>query len=882
MFLILLVELWIFTGSFHKYFNNDSLFYMTRYPRSWAEFQRYLVAPDDARQYRPLNLGLMALVIPRLGVEPLPYHWVPILFHLLNTYLFYCLARRLLFDPLSVLAATAFWGLHSVAGWITYDVTNLSDFLLASLFLVTLLLAHDGYVRRSPLCIGGSVIAFVLTLLTKEAATTFPLAIWIVLGLTALRTSEEPVSAKTIWRSFWKTTPLAALYLAIAVFFAGMFIHWLQAGLLYAQGSAYDINPWSNLIGKTKYLFWALNLPDRLQIANAERNRVIAFGLMGSLLLVWMLDILKRRGRVSVVEWAGVVWFAGLNVPALLLSSRLAKWYLYIPLFGLALAFGVFAANLRARFTKSRGALTSLIVLCLMTAPILFSSSVQTRSYIVNSDCSFQSDVLQSCVVDFRAAHPMLPREVTLFVLPAFEKDISDLLSAPPVNRGEMYQLYYPGTRFHMLYAHKGDGLPVDFASRSDVLVLQYLDGHLYDVTSYFKSNGKMTLFLLPTSEGDGAPLLKKEPAGGRALYASHVQMMRGDDGATLPADYFTRTDIWILQYFEGRFHDVTRLFRNDNKEMLLVLPTLDGTAPPLPQLLTDPATRDQVHKSRVQMMLTDNLSSLSEDYFGRPDVTVFQYLEGRYYDVAKHWRKGRMTLFLLPTFEGRIPTQLQRNPALHNKIPRNPIQLQLGDKGARLPDDYSSRPDLWILQYMNGHFVDVTDYYKGRRRAPAHRILRDLESVRYSVSRDEYYPNYERFDTPTGAPVFFPTPDKEIFTQVGGSTAIIPMHMIPPGSSLVFDVSWMYDNGDGGWAEIRLRSGGKEVVLYHEYMQPNPPGKGLQWKEVRLDLRPFANQEAELILGCHNDRGKNTISDWLNWRNIVIERENPTTSMTP
>jgi hypothetical protein len=729
--LILLVELWIFTGSFHKYFNNDSLFYMTRYPRSWAEFQRCLVAPDDARQYRPLNLGLMALVIPRLGLEPPPYHWIPILFHLLNTYLFYCLARRLLSDPLSVLAATAFWGLHSVAGWITYDLTYLSDFLLASLFLLTLLLAHDGYVRRSPLCIGGSVIAFVLTLLTKEAATTFPLAIWIVLGLTALRTSEEPVSAKTIWRSFWKTTPLAALYLAIAVFFAGMFIHWLQAGLLYAQGSAYDINPWSNLIGKTKYLFWALNLPDRLQIANAERNRVIAFGLMGSLLLVWMLDILKRRSRVSVVEWAGVIWFAGLNVPALLLSSRLAKWYLYIPLFGLALAFGVFAANLRARFTKSQGALTSLIVLCLMTAPILFSSSVQTRSYIVNSDCSFQSDVLQSCVVDFRAAHPMLPREVTLFVLPAFEKDIADLLSAPPVNKGEMYQLYYPGTRFHMLYAHKGGGLPVDFASRSDVLVLQYLDGHLYDVTSYFKSNGKMTLFLLPTSEGDGAPLLKKEPAGGRALYASHVQMMRGDEGA-------------------------------------------------------------------------------------------------------------------------------------------------------RLPDDYSSRPDLWILQYMNGHFVDVTDYYKGRRRAPARRILRDLESVRYSVSRDEYYPNYERFATPTGAPVFFPTPDKEIFTQIGGSTAIIPMHMIPPGSSLVFDISWMYDNGDGGWAEIRLRSGGKDVVLYHEYMQPNPPGKGLQWKEVRVDLRPFANQEAELILGCYNDRGKNTISDWLNWRNIVIETENPTTSMTP
>lgn len=807
LLLILLLELWIFTGSFHKYFNNDSLFYMTRYPRSWAEFQRYLLAPDAARQYRPLNLGLMALLIPRLGLEPLPYHWIPIVFHLLNTCLFFCLARRLLFDSLSALAATAFWGLHSVAGWITYDVTNLSDFLLAFLLLVSLLLAHDGYIRRSPLRIGGSVIAFILTLLTKEAATTFPLAVWMVLGLTALRESGEPASARSVLRSFRKTIPLTVLYLAIAVCFAGMFIHWYQVGLLYAQGSAYDINPWSNLIGKTKYLFWALNLPDRLQIANAERNRVIAFGLMGSLLLVWMFDILKRRGRVSAVEWAGIAWFSGLNLPALLLSSRLAKWYLYIPLFGLALAFGVFAANLRTRFTKSQGVLASLVVLCLMMAPILFSSSIQTRSYVLDSDCAFQSDVLQSCVVDFRASHPTLPREVTLFVLPAFEKDIAALLSSPPVNKGEMYQIYYPGTRFHLLYAHKGDRLPADFASRSDVLVLQYLDGHLYDVTSCFKSNGKMTLFLLPTAEGDGAPLLKKEPAGGRALYASHVQLMRGDDGAELPQDYLTRTDIWILQYHEGHFYDATRLFRNGSKATLFLLPTLGGKVPPLLQLMNDPVARRKAQTSRLEMVLTD---------------------------------------------------------------------------GARLPVDYFDRPDMSIVQYMNGHFVDVTDYYRGRRRAPARRILRDLESVRYSVSRDEYYPNYERFDTPTGAPVFFPTPEKDILTQIGGSTAIIPLRAIPPGSSLRFDISWMYDNGDGGWAEVHLRSGGEERVLYREYMQPNPPGEGLQWKEVRLDLRPFANREAELILRCCNDRGKNTISDWLNWRDIVIETENPTTSMTP
>lgn len=733
LFLILLIELWVFTGSFNKYFCHDSLFYMTRYPHSWAEFERFLRTPDDECHYRPLNLGFVALVIPRLGLNPLPYHWIPVIFHLLNTCLFYFLARRLLPSSLCALAATAFWGLHSVAGWITYDMACLADFFLAFLFLAALLLAYEGYTRRLPLLIAGSLAVYLLALLTKEVATTFPLAIWMVLGLAALRSTGEPATARTVWRSLRKTLPLAAVYLAIASVFAALFFHWMREGVLYTQqpGTAYEISPFSNLAGKAKYVFWALNLPDNLQIPNAERNRAIAFGLMGGVLAVWLFDIVRRRCKLSPVEWAGLGWFVGLTLPALLLSSRLAKWYLYLPLFGLALAFGVLAENLHAWFSKSREIGAGLLILSALTAPILFSSIVQTRSYLANSDLSFQSDMLQSSLLDFRETHPTLPREVTLFLLPTFEKVHASLLSAPPIDQGELYKLYYPEIRFHMLYAHKGDSLPTDFRARSDVLILQHLDRHLYDVTSYFRRTGKITIFLLPTSEGNGAPLLKKEPAGGEEIHDRYVQVLIADDGA-------------------------------------------------------------------------------------------------------------------------------------------------------KLPDDYCSRPDFWILRYMNGHFIDVTDYYKGRRRDSAIRVLRSLDNVRSSMSRDEYYPNYERFDTPTGAPVFFSSPDRDVVTQIGGSTAVIPLNVIPEKSHLRFDISWMYDSGDGAWAEVCVRAAGEETALYRQYMQPNAPGIGPQWKEVRLDLQQFAGRKAELILKCYNDKGKNTAADWLNWRDMAIETENLQASVSP
>lgn len=721
--IVLLIELWAFSGSFDKYFNHDSLFYITDYPRSWDELVKVFAQPDSARQYRPLTLAAAGIFVPLLGTNPWPYHWIPLLFHLVNTCLFYALARRLMPDSLSALAAVIFWGFHAVAGMTMYDITYLSDHMMALFGLISLILAVDSYRKNSPLRAALAALFYVAALLSKEAAVTFPLALLICLVVSELKASGTAATVQDVLKAAQRFAALILLFLALAAAYAGLLISWVHADRLYSQdpASAYSIDPLSGIAAKTRYLYWAFNLPDTLHINRAERNRFLALGLMGALLLVWGLDVLRRRFRLTPVEWGGWIWLVGMSVPAFLLSQRTAKWYLYVPVMGLALALGTLVGRLRNAMPRLKDAV-GLILLTLFAVPVIFSSSAQTRSLLAVSDGAYQSDVLAACLSDFRESHPTLPNRVTLFFLPAHEADVLRLLSAAPIEHGQLFELAYPGTEVNARFAHRGDPLPADYRKRTDILILYYLDGHLHDVTGYYKQAGRLSIFLLPTFEKTIPPLMEKEPIGGWQLHAAHTGIQFADRGDVLPADYYQRAE-------------------------------------------------------------------------------------------------------------------------------------------------------LWILQYLMGHFYDVTEYFKGRRRDPCvMRVITDLERAQAAVNRDEFYPSYDDFGTPGGGPVFFPTPEKDIVTQIGGSTVVIPLGKVPASARLRFDISWMYDMGDGGWAEAGIRVDGREDSLYRKYMNPNPRGKGFKWEEVSVDLSRYAGRQADLVFSCRNSAGKSTIADWLNWRDVVIE----------
>jgi hypothetical protein len=569
-----------------------------------------------------------------------------------------------------------------------------------------------------------ALLLYLAALLCKEAMVALPLALWICLVLSELKDPTQRPTFRDIVRISRRAAPLIVLYLAMALAHAARLIHWLQYGLLYAQGpaAAYDINPLANITGKLKYLYWALNLPDHLSIPNPSRNWARAIVLMGLVLAAWLVAILKRRAKLSPVEVGGLVWFSGMLVPPLLLSSRTAKWYLYFPAMGLALTVGSLTRNLKEMLAGIPQRISHAGILAFLLVPVLFSSVVQTRSFLAASDSAYQSDVLIECLQDFRSVHATLPPEVTLFFLPSFDVDVLRILASEPINRGQLFELYYPGSKVRTVFAHKNDRPPADYRDRSDVWILYYLDGHLYDVSRPYKQGGRLSLYFLPTLEAKVPPLMEKEPIGGWKLYSDYVDMHLADRGDSLPADYYQRAD-------------------------------------------------------------------------------------------------------------------------------------------------------LMILQYLMGHFYDVTGYYKGRRTDPCSvRVIPDLEKVKANVSRSEFYPSYDSFGTPSGGPTFFPTPERDIVTQIGGSTAVVSLGRLPDQARLHFDISWMFDQGDGAWAEAAVRYDGREESLFRQYMKPNPKGRGFVWQEVKLDLSSYAGRAVELVLFCRNSPGNTTIADWLNWRDIRLE----------
>jgi hypothetical protein len=644
---IFILEAIAFSGAFAKFFNHDSLFYLVYAPRSWDQFMALLAGPDPTQQYRPMTLALMSVLSPFFRLNFVAYHWIPLAFHLLNTFLFWLLARRLLSSPLPALAATAFWGLHSAAAFVTYDIGYFPDFLMATFAVASLIFAVDAQRSGRRLKILFALLLYACALLCKEAAVALPAAVLICLVLAPRRDADRLPGLREFLSLVRKALPVTGAYLAIALIHAGRLFLWLQAGRLYSQGSGqpYDIGLFGNFAAKAGYFLWALNLPDRPALSQGGREQILAILMTAFLFLVWFLNIALRKGRLLAAEVGGILWLPALLVPAFLLSNRTEKWYLYVPVMGLALAIG--AGWPRGQWRRIPAAPAGMAIFLAFAGAQYLSTSVLAGRVLNSSDSAYVSGVVQNCVRDFERIYPSLPSDTTLFLLSTGEKNVAQFFGG-----GELYSLFYPGKKIRMLFADRGDRLPEESAGSNQVRILRFLYGHVYDVTAYY----------------------------------------------------------------EGR-----------------------------------------------------------------------------------------------------------------------------------------------------------------RSRSLARRVVDTLDAVNFAVDRREFYPDYATFDTPNGQPVFFATPDHDILTQIGGSQITVPMGRIPNASRLRLDVSWMHDQGDGGWAELAIRTARGEDVLFKKYLPPNPQGRGLDWHEVVLDLDSYAGSKADLLLTCRNKQSGNTIADWLNWRDIQLVSPNLT-----
>jgi Dolichyl-phosphate-mannose-protein mannosyltransferase len=477
--LLLVLEVALYSRSFSMFFCGDSLYYLSRQLASLADVVRIFTTVDHLEEYRPLPFILFSFVYyPLFKLDPFGYHFIPLLFHMLNTYLVFRLTSKLLNSNLGAYIATFYFGTHSVNFFITYDMTMLTDFTYAFLYLLAVLFFLRYLEKKKTVWMAGAIVAFATSLLAKEAAITL-LATATVSAIVYLgkNRDEESLSRLSIHiiKKAWPLFAVALIYLTILLTVKG--------GNLYPQRSAHPyhaILSLSSLVMKYTYLQWGFNLPDGLAWNREALDRLRLAAALAP--FVGLFGIFLGRGiwaRDKIV-WCGVIWFvAGLS-PVLFLPNFTMAHCLYVPNIGLGLIFGSLAET---AFRSKKHQILVVAAMLIFVAANLSASWANGARYLSDSWLSNGSRAAQIALDDMKNIRPELPPDATLYFMKSIEKDFPWFF-----DYGKLFNIFLDKPPLKSLFADHGAKLPSDYMDDPKLVILRFVRPHLYDVTEEFRA----------------------------------------------------------------------------------------------------------------------------------------------------------------------------------------------------------------------------------------------------------------------------------------------------------------------------------------------------------------------------------------------------------
>jgi hypothetical protein len=338
--IILLTQLFLLSRTAPYFFDGDALFYFAHHIDSWQDFKATLLAPDKARQYRPLGQILFSYVFyPLFRLDFSLYHAVALGFHMLNTILLFLIFKRILKSTIPIIVATAFWGLHPVAIFVTHSFSFLADFTFAFFYFLAIYF-YLRYIDTGRRSFGlGVLIAFAFSMACKEAAVTLPaVLIFLSIGFLSEDVEVSLLKSRTKWLLF-------IMFGALAIFLAGYL--WMKGGKFYDTGDTqnYYFNfSFETIIEKLDFLMAGFFMPfpenrtrpGAVLDANKLALFVIPFLMTFFLYLVW--PGLKRNRKI----WLGFFLCLLLMLPVLFIRPSEFMHNIYLPVIGLAIATGIF------------------------------------------------------------------------------------------------------------------------------------------------------------------------------------------------------------------------------------------------------------------------------------------------------------------------------------------------------------------------------------------------------------------------------------------------------------------------------------------------------------------------------------------------------------
>ena len=321
---VALLALFLFWSCLHYFFVTDdfALIEAGRAPLSTGIPHHF--TPGAGEQFRPLaQYGYFWLVNDLFGLSPLRWHVANFVLHIIVVAIATDVFRQLLAHRLASAGASIAFGIHSSL-FLVFAWVAIAGEIWITLFALVSLSLYLRHLRRGELwSLGGAVAACILALLSKEMAISVPLIL--LLAQVLFAPGSNRLIGRRIWLR-WSAAPFIIVWLGYL-----LLVRRVQ-GVPEAGPYAPQIEPGAGWTFLT-YLWWTVDIGRFRDFPATWFLALVGAGLIG--VTVWAVF---RRERVALF---GLGWFAIGIGPVLFLPDHMFHYYLYWPLGGIALVFGV-------------------------------------------------------------------------------------------------------------------------------------------------------------------------------------------------------------------------------------------------------------------------------------------------------------------------------------------------------------------------------------------------------------------------------------------------------------------------------------------------------------------------------------------------------------
>lgn len=304
---------------------------------------QFLTAPywkqeQGAGIYRPLTVFSFSIDYALWQLWPAGFRLTNLLLHALNGFLVFLLVRSMAVRPLAALAAMLIYAAHPVHTEAVAGIVGRSELLAALCFLSGWL-----FFRRGQTAIPAAL--FALSLLSKENAIVFPAIIAIDMFLSQGCEFRKVLAA---WRRFAVVAVVAAAYLVLRISVLGGF--GISAPAQYQGGRLSLVERWMTSGRVFLEYFRLLFMP--VEVAgDYDFNAIPIAGVLdwdawvgiliviGTLFSAWFYR--RRNPAVAMGLIFPILALLPVSNWILPISVLMAERFLYLPLFGVALALGI-------------------------------------------------------------------------------------------------------------------------------------------------------------------------------------------------------------------------------------------------------------------------------------------------------------------------------------------------------------------------------------------------------------------------------------------------------------------------------------------------------------------------------------------------------------